>query len=89
LRRTRERRAKKSWATRRDGIRNSKGRLARTGTDSRDRPVVAKRLAIEMLAKGLPILQSSTRLKVAKAYTPSEFVQRYSNNDHVVRNVGD
>jgi len=26
--------------------------LARTGADSRDRPVVAKRLAIEMLAKG-------------------------------------
>jgi hypothetical protein len=47
-----ERRAKKSWATRRDGIRNSKDRLARTGADSRDRPVVAKRLAIEMLAKG-------------------------------------
>jgi hypothetical protein len=27
-------------------------RLARTGADSRDRPVVAKRLAVEMLAKG-------------------------------------
>ena len=63
--------------------------MARTGADSRDRQVVAKRLAVEMLAKGFADIAIVDSVQGGKGVTPSEFVQRYSNNDHVVRNEGD